>query len=313
MNHVRRFVCLALFLLAALFIGAAAAETRVELLTPDVRVGEKAMLRVSHDRVNRFSYVLMFDSKTLGSADDVDETKLSFWPEEEGTYLLRVMPEGAIEDTIHYTFTVLPRDESAGSGFQLYGQKDGRWAHTQYGRSTLEFSGCAIFALNHALQRLGYAGEEIDPAVLAQRYKRFLGVTGTRNGSLINQAAKDFGFETNNTLFTTVSALQKRFRRGAVFSFGIVDHHIALADGMSEDGKMCHIVDSSPSSTFRHLEGNVTPSYYDETTGTYVPAERPTDIPGVGFSLISLDYDGAEYWLPLSYLAKRGGRLIQGK
>ena len=83
-------------------------------------------------------------------------------------------------------------------------------------------------------------------------------------------------------------------------------------DGLSADGTMCHVVDSAPSATFRYLDG-VSPSVLDPETGAYLPAEKPTDLPGVCYCLQTHDYDGAEYWLPLAYAARRGLRLIQPK
>ena len=119
-------------------------------------------------------------------------------------------------------------------------------------------------------------------------------------------------YVTKNTLYTTRGAIERKLREGAVFSFGIVDQHIALIDGLSADGTMCHVVDSAPSATFRYLDG-VSPSVLDPETGAYLPAEKPTDLPGVCYCLQTHDYDGAEYWLPLAYAARRGLRLIQPK
>lgn len=308
---ISRWVAPAVLLLC-LMTGAASAETKVTLSPETPRAGEKVILEISHGRTDTFSYVLMSGVRTLGSADDVTESRLGFVPEEEGDYLLRVIPSGYEEDAVYFTFTVLPAPAQETPRFILYGQKDGHWTYTAYGNSTLEISGCSIFTLNHALQRLGYSGEEISPAALAERYGSYLGAAGTRNGALIARAARDFGFTTKDILYTTHRAIREKMEQGAVFSFGIVDHHIALADGLSEDGTMCHIVDSAPSSTFRHITG-ATPSVYDERTGTYRPADKPTDIPGVCYCLETGDYDGAEYWLPLSYVARRGLRLILPK
>ena len=288
---------------------AAGAETKVVLGTEVPTAGKKVVLEISNDGTDRFSYVLMHGSRTMGSADDVEETRLGFVPRETGEYLLRVIPSGLEDETVFFSFTVREAEEGE-SGFILYGQKDGRWSSVAYGSSTLEYSGCAIFALNHALQRLGYSGEEIEPEALAKRYKSYLGINGTRNGALISRAARDFGFQTKSTLYTTQGAIQKKLREGAVFSFGIVDQHIALIDGLNENGTMCHIVDSSPSATFRYIEG-ASPSVYEPETGTYQPVEKPTDIPGVCYCLETHDYDGAEYWLPIAYAARRGLRLIQ--
>ena len=300
---------LSLLLLCCLAGRPAAAETAVVLGTELPAAGEKVVLEISDDRTDRFSYVLMHGGRTVGSADDVGETRIAFVPQEAGDYLLRVLPAGYEEDACYFSFTVREAETGDG-GFVLYGQKDGRWTTVPYGNSTLEVSGCAIFALSHALQRLGYQGEEIEPAVLAGRYKSYLGTGGTRNGALISRAARDFGFTTRATLYTTQAAIRKKLLEGCVFTFGIVDHHIALIDGLSGDGTMVHVVDSAPSSTMRHITG-ASPYVQDPGTGAFRPAERLTEIPGVCYCLETHDYDGAEYWLPLSYAAKRGLRLIQ--
>ena len=51
---------------------------------------------------------------------------------------------------------------------EVYSQKDGWWLDKKYSRSNLDQSGCAIFALSHALQRLGKASEKTVPDALAR-------------------------------------------------------------------------------------------------------------------------------------------------
>ena len=72
---------LLLFVLAA---GTAAAETKVVLGTEDPAAGKKVVLEISSDRTDRFSYVLMHGGRTVGSADDVGETRIAFVPQEAG-------------------------------------------------------------------------------------------------------------------------------------------------------------------------------------------------------------------------------------
>ena len=95
-----------------------------------------------------------------------------------------------------------------------------------------------------------------------------------------------------------------------MFSFGIVQGHIALIDRLSADGKMCHVIDSAPSATFERIQGE-TPYRYDEKSGKYLPLSSPTDIPGLLYYVDTEGYNGAEYWLSLNYVAERGVRLIQ--
>ena len=307
---MKKAVFLSVLLLAIAVFVPCLAQTEVVFGKETYTVGEEVTMVITGSRAETFSYVLMFGSRTMGSADGVSETRLGFVPREAGSYRLRVIPEGTGEEPVYASFTVGEAESPAEPSFILYGQKDGSWRLVPYGRSTLEVSGCAIFALSHALQRLGYRGDDILPQNLALRYKAYLGATGTRNGALIARAARDFGFRTSDTLYSGQNNIRKKLKAGAVFSFGIVDHHIALIDGISEDGTMCHVLDSSPSSTFRHIQG-ASPCLLDEQTGEFVPVSEPTELPGVYFHLESDDYDGAEYWLPLSYAAKRGLRLME--
>jgi hypothetical protein len=59
-------------------------------------------------------------------------------------------------------------EDSQEKEFVLYSQSDGFWKDQPYRHSTLEHSGCAIFALSHALQLLGYETEEILPQNLVR-------------------------------------------------------------------------------------------------------------------------------------------------
>ncbi len=196
--------------------------------------------------------------------------------------------------------------------FELYSQMDGTWKNKSYRKSNLEHSGCAIFALSHALQLLGHQEPESKPEQLAVTYAFCLVDGGTLNSTLIGNAGKVFGYKTRFKLYTDKKEITRRFKQGAMFSFGIVNGHIALTDRLSEDGTMCHIIDSAPSATFSRITGE-TPYLYNEKSGRFVPLASPAEIPGVRYYVDTEGYDGAEYWLPLSYVAERGVRLIQKK
>ena len=189
---------------------------------------------------------------------------------------------------------------------------DGTWKNKSYRKSNLEKSGCAIFALSHALQLLGHHEPESLPEQLAVTYAFCLVDGGTLNSTLIGNAGKAFGYKTRFKLYNDKKEITKRLSKGALFSFGIVDGHIALIDRMSKDGNMCHIIDSAPSATFSRITGE-TPYLYNEKNGRYVPLRSPAEIPGVRYYVDTEGYDGAEYWLPLKYVAERGVRLIQKK
>jgi len=200
--------------------------------------------------------------------------------------------------------------DEGGEPFVLYSQMDGTWRHKAYRKSNLEHSGCAIFTLSHALQLLGYRGDAILPERLAVTYAFCLVDGGTLNSTLVGNAGDEFGFKTRYKLYDKREEILRKFSQGAVFSFSIASGHIALTDRVSEDGRMCHIIDSAPSATFERIKG-ATPCLFNEKTGAYEPLAAPSDIPGVLYYIDTEGYDGAEYWLPTDYVVKRGVRLIQ--
>ncbi len=191
----------------------------------------------------------------------------------------------------------------------IYSQCDGWWKDKQYRTSTLEHSGCAIFSLSHALQLLGYTGEEIQPDVLAKTYATCLLDGGTMNSALVGRAAKDVGFKTRYELYESKAEIIKRFSQGAVFSFSIVSGHIAMVAELSEDQTKCRVIDSAPSATFERIKGGKI--YYRDADGAFIEATAPSDIPDAVYYFANDAYGGMTYWMDLSYIAKRGVRLIQ--
>ena len=204
----------------------------------------------------------------------------------------------------------VPENGPEQSFFHIYSQMDGTWRKKAYRKSTLEQSGCAIFALSHALQLLGHTEAESLPEQLAKTYAFCLVDGGTLNSTLVGNAGKQFGFKTRFKLYTKKADIIKKFKQGAMFSFGIVQGHIAMIDRLSEDQTMCHIIDSAPTATFSRIQGG-TPMRYDAASGQYVALSSPAEIPGLRYYIDTEGYDGAEYWLSLDYVAERGVRLIQ--
>ncbi len=198
---------------------------------------------------------------------------------------------------------------SAETKMTIYSQSDGWWKDKKYKTSTLEHSGCAIFSLAHALQLLGYTGEDIQPENLAVTYAFCLLDGGTMNSTLIGHAAEDFGFKTRYELYTAKADIIKRFSQGAVFSFSIVSGHIAMAAELSEDKTKCRIIDSAPSATFSRIRNGKI--YYMDEGGAFIEASSPADIPGAVYYFENDAYGGMSYWMDISYVAKRGVRLIQ--
>lgn len=191
----------------------------------------------------------------------------------------------------------------------LYSQSDGWWKDKAYRHSTLEHSGCAIFALSHGLQLLGYTGEEILPENLAKAYAFCLLEGGTMNSTLVGHAGDDFGFKTRYDLYTNLNEILQKMNDGAVFSFAVVSGHIALAAGLSQDGSKIRIWDSAPSATMERIKGGQL--YYQEEDGRFIPVASLDDIPGSRYYFETGAYGGLEYYLDASYVAKRGVRLIQ--
>jgi len=192
--------------------------------------------------------------------------------------------------------------------FVLYSQSDGWWQDKKYRHSTLEHSGCAIFALSHALQLLGYTGDEILPESLAETYAFCLLEGGTMNSTLIGHAGNDFGFKTRYDLYTNLSDILSRMEKGAVYSFAVVSGHIAMVAGVSEDKTKFRIIDSAPSATFERIRN--ASIYYQNEAGDFIAISSLDEIPGSTYYIETDSYGGMEYYLDAAYVAKRGVRLI---
>ena len=192
----------------------------------------------------------------------------------------------------------------------IYSQKDGWWNNKAYtSKNTLENAGCALFTLSHALQRMGYAGEDVLPTIMAKTWAGCLGKEGTRNEQLITLASQVYRYKTESELWTGARDIADALRSGAMFSFGIVNGHIALVAGLSEDGSKARIVDSSPSATFERIrKGSV---YYLGPDGSFVEAQTPEEMPGFIWYFENAGCNGMEYYMDLSYVAQRGARLIR--
>lgn len=192
----------------------------------------------------------------------------------------------------------------------LYSQTDGWWRNKKYSISQLEQSGCAVFTLSHALQLLGYTGEEIAPEKLAKTYAVALmkDGSGTMNSTLVGRAGDDFGFKTRYQLYENPSVIKDKARGGAVFSFSVVSGHIAcVAQVLEEEGK-CLIIDSAPSATFERKGAE--PVYIRLPDGTFRAVDSPADIPGVSYCIETNSFGCGVYYMDLDYVARRGVRLI---
>ncbi len=193
----------------------------------------------------------------------------------------------------------------------VFSQFDGTWDRVRYRHSNLQDSGCAIFTLASALRELGFVSEDAAPAALADKYSFCLVDGGTLNSTLVGNAARDFGFRTRYDLYNDRESVESLFSKGAVFSFSIVKGHIALADEISEDGSMIHIVDSAMSATFSRL--NNAAAYIRLADGSFAAVSDPSQVPGALYYIETEAWSGGEYWLETSYVLRRGVRLLMNK
>lgn len=200
----------------------------------------------------------------------------------------------------------LPEEEA---GITLHSQQSGLWKNVRYDTSTLEHSGCAIFALSHALQQLGYTGEAITPAVLAKTYAFALLEGGTMNSTLVGHASEDFGFRTRYELYENIGTIRSKMAEGAVFSFSVASGHIAMIAEMNEDGTMFRVIDSAPSATWERIRN--ARLYRQEADGSFVAVESLNELEGARFYIETGGYGALTYWLEDDYVARRGVRLIQ--
>lgn len=203
----------------------------------------------------------------------------------------------------------LPDEPFEAETMPLYSQFSGLWKEKKYGASTLEHSGCAIFALSHALHWLGFEGEAIEPEALAKKYAFCLRDGGTVNSTLVGNAGDDLGFKTRYDLYKNLSDIRKKLNEGAVFSFAVVNGHIALAVEQSEDGSMMRILDSAPSATWERIKN--AQLYRQETDGSFVAVMSLSELDGARYYIENDAYGALTYWLETDYVAKRGVRLIQ--
>ncbi|MBE5793387.1 MAG: hypothetical protein E7323_01745 [Clostridiales bacterium] len=191
----------------------------------------------------------------------------------------------------------------------IHSQFSGLWKNAKYGVSTLEHSGCAIFALSHAMDWLDMERPETLPQALADKYAFCLRDGGTINSTLVGNAGDDLGFKTRFDLYTERGTIRDRLEKGAVFSFAVVNGHIALVVDVSEDGSMMRIIDSAPSATWERIQN--AQLYQLQTDGSFSPIASLNELEGIRYYPENDAFGGTSYWLESSYVAKRGVRLIQ--
>ena len=312
---MRTKTLLLLLLLLLMTLAAASALSEAEITwTPETpRAGDVVDLVVRPARENPLSvtYRLDYGDQKVFAGKEDDHYAVSFRPRQQGTYTLTVtLSYGKKDQEVTRVDIPVSGEAPVQQGTDVvYSQKDGWWKKRSYGSSTLEIAGCGIFTLAHAIQRLGFSGEDVLPETLGKTYAFCLVQGGTANERLLTNAGQVYDFVTQDELEESEEGIAACLRRGDLFSFSIVKGHIALADGLSADGSMVHIVDSAPSATFERIKN--ASIYLLSDDGSFREIASPAELPDARYYFETRLYGGGEYWLPLSYCARRGMRLIR--
>ncbi|MBR3106879.1 MAG: SH3 domain-containing protein [Clostridia bacterium] len=287
-------------------------EIELTLSADTMAVGDVLDIQVNAWTLHQAQYSLYFNGSQIIESEPGAHFSAAYRPRQAGTYKLyvTVTDEKGTYQTATAEFSV-DGALTANDGVQeIYSQKDGWWKDKKYRHSNLGKSGCAIFALSHALSRMGITEEKTLPQNLATKYSYCLiPEEGTNNTLLINTAARDFGFTTQGELINEPEKIAGLIRNGAFFSFSIARGHIAMVSGISDDGSMVRVVDSAPLATFERIKD--ASQYYEKRPGVFRAALTLDDMPGARWFFETDEYGGMEYWLTMDYVAKRGVRLIQ--
>ena len=266
--------------------------------------------------VKGIRYRLSMDGeKIFQSKKDESRLTASFRPRKEGIYTLEVTVtlEGNRSETASVIIPVSGSAPEQRGQDVIYSQMDGWWSRVVYSKDykrTVESSGCALFVVSHALQRMEIESDAALPDRLAWDYhKCYIEGVGTGTEALITQTSLDFGFETEHLPVRTEDEIVSFLKRGDMFSLGIVKNHVVLADGIDEEYRKIHIVDSAPGVTFSKLKG--TPVYVRAGDGSWQAISSADGIPGIRWFFEKSQFGGAGYWLDLKDCAARGMRLIR--
>ena len=310
-------------LLALLCCASALAEVEITFTPENPRLGDYVDVTVTPGREGALGvrYTLTTPEGTVCNEKDATEHyTASFRPREEAEYTLTatVVYGKKDEESASVTIPVSGTAPVQQGADVVYSQKDGWWHSVIYRPKkpieTLEKGGCAIFSLSHILQRLGFSGEDVLPENLCVKNSRFyIPGRGTDNPGLILQASKDYGFTTQEDLIETEKGVADCLKRGDLLTFMIVTGHIAMADGISEDGQYVHIVDSATGATFERKDRWKTKGhiFYQAEDGSFTEAMSADELPGIRWFFETEDYCGMAYWMDLHYCAHQGMRLVR--
>lgn len=322
MNHtpgrIRHAAFTGVLFLLLLLCTAALGEVSVSFTPASPRAGDYVDVTVTADRedVKGVRWALMRNGEKLfRSKKPESRLSASFRPRKEGDYTLEITVSfpGNITETASVTIPVRgTAPEQRGKDF-IYSQMDGWWHNVSYSKEnkrTVESSGCALFAVSHALQRLGCDSDDALPGALARDYhKCYIKSVGTSTEALVTQTGLDFGFETAHLPVRAEDELVSFLKRGDLFCLGIVKRHVVLADGFDEENLKVHIVDSAPGITFSKLKP--AQAWLRDEDGAYRAVRTAEEIPGIRWFFETSQYGGTGYWLDLKDCAARGMRLIR--
>ena len=301
----------ALILVFCVMLSSAAAEVSLRAEPAEAQVGAVVDVAVEAgpDAVS-VTYSLDLDGSSVFRGKEDAHFTAAFRPRKEGRYTLtaEVKYADGSKDSASASVTAAGMAEETQGPEKIYSQKDGWWKDKKYSKSDLDNAGCAIFTLSHALQRMGWTGEEIAPENLAAAHKNCYTENGTANARLIYNASQIYGYTTKNNLLKEASDIREALKNGDFFSFSIVTGHIALMTGIDEKAGKVRVADSAPSATFERIKKG---SIYELRDGEYVEVKDPGEISGAKYYFETGYYGGLEYYLDLSYCARRGGRLIR--
>ena len=310
-------------LMALLCCSSASADVEITFTPENPRLGDYVDVTVTPGRegAQGVRYTLTTPEGTVCKEKDATEHyTASFRPREEAEYTLTatVVYGKRDEESASVSIPVSGTAPTQEGADVVYSQKDGWWHSVIYRPKkpieTLEKGGCAIFSLSHILQRLGFSGEDVLPENLCVKNSRFyIPGRGTDNPGLIQQASKDYGFTTQEDLIETEKGVADCLKRGDLLTFMIVTGHIAMADGISEDGQYVHIVDSATGATFERKDKWKTKGhiFYQEADGSFKEAMSADELPGIRWFFETEDYCGMTYWMDLHYCAHQGMRLVR--
>ena len=317
-GRIRRAVFIGVTLFLILRAGFALGDISVSFTPENPRVGEYVDVTITTDadRVKGVRYVLSMDGKKIGQNKKNEKHLITaFRPRKEGVYTLEItVTEGGNRtESASVSIPVSGTAPVQRGEDVLYSQMDGWWQNEVYSTTythTLETSGCALFTLSHALQRMGFDSDEVLPDQLAVRFgEYFTEGVGARTEAVITKAGLYFGYQTVHRLVTAEDEIISFLQRGDCFCLGIVPRHVCLVDGVDEESQKLHIVDSYPEMTLGKL-GRI-PAYIRGGDGTWQTIRSADEIPGIRWFFETAHFGGGGYWLDLDDCAARGLRLIR--